>query len=198
MKLIVGLGNPGAEYERTRHNAGYMVVDALSEKFRIPLDTHEKDAMTGRGRIAGQTVMLAKPLTYMNRSGVAISKLATKYLQPASLDDLLVAFDDVDLDLGTLRLRERGSPGTHTGMRSLCDWLETEHFPRLRFGVRGESYSRAQNLADYVLDEFEEKEMEIVSETIGRALDAIVLVARGDFRRAMTQFNRTAPVEPGA
>ncbi|MDX1583143.1 MAG: aminoacyl-tRNA hydrolase [Thermoanaerobaculia bacterium] len=196
MKLIVGLGNPGVEYEKTRHNAGFMVVDALAEKFRISLDTHEKDAMTGKGRVASRPVMLAKPLTYMNRSGESVLKLVNKHLGGTDgLDDLLIVFDDVDLDLGTLRIRERGSPGTHNGMRSLCDWLETERFPRLRFGVRGTSYSREQELADYVLEDFEQTEMEIVTETIERAMDAIVLISRGDLRRAMTQFNRSAAVE---
>lgn len=191
MKLIVGLGNPGTGYERTRHNAGFMIVDALAEKFRIPFDTHEKDALTGRGRIASRPVILAKPLNYMNRSGEAVSKLVTKYLQMGPrLDDLVVVYDDVDLDLGAIRIRERGSPGTHNGMRSLRDSLETDHFPRLRFGVRGDTYSREEHLADYVLEDFDDSESEIVNETIERALDAIVLISRGELRRAMTQFNR--------
>ena len=195
MKLIVGLGNPGSEYEHTRHNAGFMVVDALARKFRVALDTHEKDAMTGKGRIAGRPVVLAKPMTYMNRSGESVSKLVGKYLGfDRRLDDLLILFDDVDLDLGTLRIRERGSPGTHNGMRSLVEVLETDHFPRLRFGVRGETYTRDQNLADYVLEDFHESETEIVNQSIERALEAVVLIARDDLRRAMTQFNR-APVQ---
>lgn len=195
MKLIVGLGNPGAEYERTRHNTGFMVVDAIAAKHRIPLDTHEKDAMTGKGRIAGRQVLLAKPVTFMNRSGSAVSKLVRKYLFPATdLRDLIVVYDDVDLDLGMIRIRENGSPGTHNGMRSLCELLETDRFPRLRFGVRGETYTREERLSEYVLEEFTEVEMDVAEQTIQRALDAIVLIVRDDLRRAMTQFNR-APVE---
>lgn len=196
MKLIVGLGNPGAGYENTRHNAGFLVVDALAARHRIVLDTHEKDAMTGKGRIAGQTVLLAKPLTFMNRSGSAVLKLMNKYLEPGvGLGDLLVIYDDVDLDLGTLRIREKGSPGTHNGMRSICSSLETDHFPRLRFGVRGETLSQTRDLADYVLEEFTEREMILAEETIQTALNAILMIVRGDLRRAMTLFNRTAARE---
>lgn len=196
MKLIVGLGNPGTEYEKTRHNAGFMVIDALATKHRIVLDTHEKDAVTGRGRIAGQSVLLARPMTYMNRSGSAVLKLVNKYLeQGAGLSDLLVIYDDVDLDLGTLRIREKGSPGTHNGMRSICESLETDQFPRLRFGVRGETLSQTRNLADYVLEDFAEREMPVVDETIQNALDAIIMIVRGDLRRAMTSFNRTVARE---
>lgn len=194
MKLIVGLGNPGPAYENTRHNAGFMVVDALAARHRIVLDTHEKDALTGRGRIAGQTVMLAKPLTFMNLSGAAVLKLVNKYAD--DVGDVLVVYDDVDLALGTLRIRERGSPGTHNGMRSICASLETESFPRLRFGVRGETLGRTGDLADYVLEKFSEEEIPIVEETIGNALDAIIMIVRGDLRRAMTTFNRSVVREP--
>lgn len=196
MKLIVGLGNPGTEYEKTRHNAGFMVVDALAAKHRIVLDTHEKDAMTGRGRIVGQPVLLARPMTFMNRSGPAVLKLVNKYLeQGVGLGGLLVIYDDVDLDLGTLRIREKGSPGTHNGVRSICSALETDHFPRLRFGVRGETLSQTRDLADYVLEEFTEHEMTLVDEAIQNALDAIIMIVRGDVRRAMTTFNRTVARE---
>lgn len=193
MKLIVGLGNPGTEYERTRHNAGFLVVDALAARHRIVLDTHEKDAMTGRGRIAGQSVVLAKPLTYMNRSGDSVLRLVNRYLEGRTqLSDLLIIYDDVDLELGTLRIRERGSPGTHNGMRSLCSSLETDDFPRLRFGVRGETLSQTGDLADYVLEEFAGQETTLVDEMIQKALDAILMIARGDLRRAMTTYNRGA------
>lgn len=193
MKLIVGLGNPGPAYENTRHNAGFMVIDALAARHRIDLGTHEKDALTGRGRIAGQTVLLAKPVTFMNLSGAAVLKLVNKYADGPG--ELLVVYDDVDLALGTLRIRERGSSGTHNGMRSICTSLETESFPRLRFGVRGETLGRTGDLADYVLEKFSEEEMPVVEETIGNALDSLIMIVRGDLRRAMTTFNRTAAKE---
>ena len=188
MKLIVGLGNPGPEYVRTRHNIGWTIVDAFAEKFRIAVSTHEKEALTGSGRVAGGSVMLAKPLTYMNRSGDAVKLLTNAYLE--SLDDLIVVYDEVDLPLGWLRILERGGPGTHNGMRSVVDALATESFPRLRFGVRGANYAEDGQLRDYVLDDFAEDELPIVNGNIERSVEALVLFARGDLRRAMNAFNR--------
>ena len=192
MKLIVGLGNPGVRYERTRHNVGYMVVDAFAQRFRMDLDKHEKDAMTGRGRVAGRSVMVAKPVTFMNLSGNAVAKLVRAYLDRA--DDLIVVYDDIDLPLGRLRLRSGGSPGTHNGMRSIVSELATEGFPRLRFGIRGDSYESARDLADYVLEDLLPPEQEVVSSSITRAVDALTVFVRGDLSRAMNEFNRD-PVE---
>ncbi|HEY8131282.1 MAG TPA: aminoacyl-tRNA hydrolase [Thermoanaerobaculia bacterium] len=188
MKLIVGLGNPGAEYARSRHNIGWMIADAFAAKFRIDIDKHEKEALTGRGRVGGGAVVVARPLTYMNRSGEAVKLLTDAYLE--SLQDLLVVHDEIDLPLEKLRLRERGSPGTHNGMRSVVESLATESFPRLRFGVRGANYAEDGRLRDYVLDDFEENELPIVHRTIERAVDALVLFARGELKRAMNEFNR--------
>ena len=194
MKLIVGLGNPGNEYARSRHNVGWMIADAFAQKFRIRIDKHEKDAMTGVGRVAGGAVMVAKPVAYMNNSGDAVKLLADAYVE--SLQDLIVVYDEVDLPLGKLRIRERGSSGTHNGMRSVVASLASESFPRLRFGVRGESYSESGRLRDYVLDDFEESELPAVSRGVERAVDALVLFARGDLRRAMNEFNRESDSDP--
>jgi PTH1 family peptidyl-tRNA hydrolase len=185
MKLIVGLGNPGADYERSRHNVGWMIIDAFARKFRIAVDRHEKSSMTGQGQVAGGTIKLARPLTYMNLSGDAVRLLANAYTD--STDDVMIVYDDIDLPLGKLRIRDKGSAGTHNGMRSVVATLATERFPRLRFGVRGGDYGR---LRDYVLDDFTPEEMPVVEEAIGRAVDALVLFARGDLRRAMNLFNR--------
>ncbi len=189
VKLIVGLGNPGAEYGRSRHNVGWMIVDAFATKFRIRIDKHEKEALTGSGRVGGRSVMVAKPQTYMNRSGAAVKLLTDAYLE--SLQDLMVVYDDVDLPLAKLRVRESGSPGTHNGMRSVVESLATESFPRLRFGVRGANYAEdSGRLRDYILDDLEESELPIVNRSIERAVDALVLFARGELRRAMNEFNR--------
>ena len=188
VKLIVGLGNPGAEYARSRHNVGWMIADAFAAKFRIDINKHEKEALTGMGRVGGGAVMAAKPLTYMNRSGEAVKLLTNAYLE--SPEDLMVVYDEIDLPLGKLRLRERGSPGTHNGMRSVVESLATESFPRLRFGVRGANYAEDGRLRDYVLDDFEENELPVVDRTIERAVDALVLFARGELKRAMNEFNR--------
>jgi PTH1 family peptidyl-tRNA hydrolase len=187
MKLIVGLGNPGAQYERSRHNVGWMVADAFAKKFRVEIDRHEKNAMTGEGRVAGGSVKVAKPLTFMNLSGDAVNLLVNAYLD--STDDLMVVYDDIDLPLGRLRIRPSGSSGTHNGMRSIVASLATERFPRLRFGVRGAEFPDGR-LRDYVLDDFIAEEAPLVSRGIERAVDALVLFARGDLKRAMNEFNR--------
>jgi PTH1 family peptidyl-tRNA hydrolase len=196
MKLIVGLGNPGEEYARSRHNIGWMVVDAFARKFRIAINKHEKDALTGTGRVAGGAAMVAKPLTYMNLSGDAVKLLTNAYLE--SPDDLVVVVDDIDLPLGQLRMKPSGSAGTHNGMRSIVASLATERFPRLRFGVRGADYAEVSRLRDYVLDEFAAGELPAVERGISRAVDALVLFARGDLRRAMNEFNRDLTEEPAA
>jgi peptidyl-tRNA hydrolase, PTH1 family len=188
LKLIVGLGNPGADYARSRHNAGWMIADAFAAKFRIDVSKHEKEALTGTGRVGGGAVIVAKPLTYMNRSGDAVKLLTNAYIE--SLQDLLVVYDEIDLPLGRLRIRERGSPGTHNGMRSVVESLASESFPRLRFGVRGANYAEDGRLRDYVLDDFEESELPAVTRGIERGVEALVLFARGDLRRAMNEFNR--------
>lgn len=185
MKVIVGLGNPGAQYERTRHNIGWRVVDAFAAKFRIAVSIHEKNAMTGSGRVAGGSVLVAKPLTYMNLSGDAVRLLTGAYTE--SLQDLIVVYDDIDLPTGRLRIRPSGSAGTHNGMRSIIASLGRDDFPRLRIGVRGGEYGK---LRDYVLDDFSSEEAPHVERSIERAVDALVLFCRGDLRRAMNEFNR--------
>jgi PTH1 family peptidyl-tRNA hydrolase len=185
MKLIVGLGNPGGEYERTRHNVGWRVVDAFARKFRIEVSRHEKNALTGTGRVAGGSVLVAKPLTYMNLSGDAVRLLVNAYLETPA--DMIVVYDDIDLPLGKLRIRPNGSAGTHNGMRSIIGEIATENFPRLRVGIGASEQGR---LRDYVLDEFSPEEEPIVARAVERAVDALVLFVRGDLKRAMNQFNR--------
>jgi len=195
MKLIVGLGNPGPEYARTRHNVGWQVVDAFTKKFRIDVARHEKNAMTGTGRVAGGSVLVAKPLTYMNLSGDAVRLLVNAYTE--STEELMVVYDDIDLPLGKLRIRPNGSSGTHNGMRSIIAELGSENFPRLRVGIG----SPETQLRDYVLDEFASGEQPVVDRAIGRAVDALVLFCRDDLRRAMNEFNRDeggAAPAPGA
>jgi PTH1 family peptidyl-tRNA hydrolase len=187
MKLIVGLGNPGEDYARSRHNVGWVVADAFAKKFRIDINRHEKEAMTGEGRVAGGSVKVAKPLTYMNLSGDAVRLLANAYLDDPH--DLIVVYDEIDLPVGKLRIRPSGSAGTHNGMRSIVAALGTEQFPRLRFGVRGASYSDVR-LRDYVLDDFTDEELPLVQQNIERAVDALVLFARDDLKRAMNEFNK--------
>ena len=186
MKLIVGLGNPGPEYERTRHNIGWRVIEAFAAKFRISLETHEKNAMTGRGRVAGAAVLVAKPVTFMNNSGEAVRLLVNAYTD--SLSDAMVVYDDIDLPVGKIRIRPNGSAGTHNGMRSIVAELAEEGFPRLRIGIHGERED--ERLRDYVLDQFTPAEEETVAKAVERAVDALVLFCRDDLKRAMNEFNR--------
>jgi peptidyl-tRNA hydrolase, PTH1 family len=190
MKLIVGLGNPGPEYERTRHNIGWRVLDAFARKFRIDVSHHEKNALTGAGRVAGGSVMIARPLTYMNLSGDAVRLLVNAYLESAG--EMIVVYDDIDLPVGRLRIRDSGSAGTHNGMRSIVESLGTERFPRLRVGIGAAAEGR---LRDYVLDEFDPEEEPVIERAVSRAVDALVLFVRGDLRRAMNQFNRDDRLE---
>jgi PTH1 family peptidyl-tRNA hydrolase len=194
MKMIIGLGNPGGEYARTRHNIGWMVAEKFAEKFRASSWKHEKDALTATVRAGGGSVLVAKPLTYMNLSGDAVMKLKNAYAE--SLDDLIVVYDDIDLPLGKLRIRANGSSGTHNGMRSIVASLASEEFPRLRFGVRGDSYSEGDRLRDYVLEDFEEPEIPAVERAVDRSLDALVMFVRGDLKRAMNTFNRDPEEKP--
>ena len=191
MKLIVGLGNPGAEYERTRHNVGWQVIDAFARKFRIELSRHEKSAMTGTGRVAGGSVMVAKPLTFMNLSGDSVRPLVNAYLE--SPQDLMVVYDDIDLPLARLRIRPNGSAGTHNGMRSIISELQSENFPRLRIGIGSAGEGK---LRDYVLDEFAPEEQPAIDQAIAKAVDALVLFCRDDLKRAMNEFNRDADEQP--
>jgi peptidyl-tRNA hydrolase, PTH1 family len=193
MKLIVGLGNPGPEYERTRHNIGWRVLDAFARKFRIDVSHHEKNALTGAGRVAGGSVMIARPLTYMNLSGDAVRLLVNAYLESAG--EMIVVYDDIDLPVGRLRIRDSGSAGTHNGMRSIVESLGTERFPRLRVGIGAAAEGR---LRDYVLDEFDPEEEPVIERAVSRAVDALVLFVRGDLRRAMNQFNRDDRLEADA
>lgn len=191
MKVIVGLGNPGPEYERTRHNIGWMVVDAFASKFRMRIDKHEKSAMTGQGRVAGGSVLVAKPLTYMNLSGDAVRLLLNAYAEFP--EDLLVVSDDIDLPVGKLRIRLNGSAGTHNGMRSIVASLETDQFARLRIGIGAAEKGK---LRDYVLDDFTVEEAPVVQRAIERSVDALLLFVRGDLRRAMNEFNRDPEETP--
>jgi len=193
MKIIVGLGNPGPEYAKTRHNIGWMAVDAFAAKFRIRIDKHEKDAMTGTGRVAGGSVLVAKPLTYMNLSGDAVRLLVNAYAE--SIDELIIVYDDIDLPLGKLRIRPSGSAGTHKGGRSIVAALGPEKFARLRIGIGGvDSNGR---LRDYVLGEIAGDEEPIVTHAIERSVDALLLFVRSDLKRAMNEFNRDVDAPEG-
>jgi PTH1 family peptidyl-tRNA hydrolase len=187
MRLVVGLGNPGERYRRTRHNVGFMVADVLAHRAQVTGGSVQADAWTAETSLAGVPVLLVKPLTFMNRSGLAVEQLMRGH--QAKPSEMLVVVDDIALSLGVLRLRERGGHGGHNGLRSIIESLDTDDFPRLRVGVRrGEV---GEDLADYVLADFADEDVLVVHEAVGRAADAIECVLSEGIVAAMNRFNRT-------
>ncbi len=190
LKLIVGLGNPGARYEDTKHNVGFRVIDALYEGFyqrdsRFSRPTHISicNALVIQTTWHDTSIILAKPMTYMNNSGTAVAALVRRFEVP--LSDLCVVYDDVHLDIGVLRIRQKGSDGGQKGMKSIIQRLGTTVFPRLRIGI-GEPVG---DLVDYVLSEFSEDEEVEIERTINRAVDAIETLVTDDILTAMNKFN---------
>ena len=193
MKLIVGLGNPGSKYQGTRHNVGFEVVDELARRRALMFETSPGDAVMARERGPSAQVILAKPLTFMNLSGQAVGGLMRYYR--IDLDDVLVVTDDVNLPLGRLRIRCRGSDGGHNGLRSVIDSVGTEEVVRLRVGVdRGD---RRRDLADHVLATFDQSELETMRLAINNASDAVEVFASEGVNASMNRFNRMDNNETG-
>jgi len=185
VKLIAGLGNPGPDYRDTRHNIGFAVVDLLARRSGLTFGGGPTDALIARARRPGEEALLAKPMTYMNLSGAAVAELV-RYFRIA-IPDVLIVADDVNLPLGKLRARARGSDGGHNGLRSIIERLGTSEFARLRIGVgRGDS---RHHLADHVLARFDADEQEEVDAAIGRAADAAELFVTDGIEKVMNQFN---------
>ncbi len=186
-RLLIGLGNPGETYAATRHNVGFAVVDALAERARTAFKKDGRaDALLAEGRLRGRPVVLVKPQTYMNRSGSAVRHLMRRYgFGPA---EILVIVDDINLTLGKIRLRERGSAGGHNGVQDIIDSLGTDAFPRLRIGV-GSDFDRGRQ-SDYVLSPFTAEEQPIIDEALTRARDAAVTFVTDGIVTAMNRFNR--------
>ncbi len=188
MKIVVGLGNPGKQYEHTRHNVGWMVLDRLAERGGWTGHARARDAAASvHGRYSGLDLMLVKPTTFMNLSGVAVRKVLAR--QRAPLDDLLVVFDDFDLPLGRLRIREHGSAGTHNGLRSIVSELGTQKIARLRVGIGQPS----QDAIDHVLSHFDAHERPILDEALDAAADAVEDWARDGAVRAANKWNGWTP-----
>jgi len=183
VRAIVGLGNPGREYAGTRHNIGFAVVDELARRGSLSFESAPADALIARWRL--RETMLAKPVTFMNASGQAVGELLRYFkIEPA---DVLIVVDEVQLPLGRLRARARGSAGGHNGLKSLIEQLGTQSFPRLRIGVgRGDD---RRDLADHVLGRFEADERDTVSAAVLRAADATEVFLRDGIERVMNAFN---------
>lgn len=183
--IIVGLGNPGRQYRENRHNIGFMLVDRLASRLGVSFSRLESKALVTKAEYKGQRLVLAKPQTFMNLSGQAVGALARFYKIP--LENLLIAYDDVDLPLGTLRLRPGGGSAGQKGIASIIERLGTQDFPRLRIGI-GRPPGRME-AADYVLQDFSRTESEVLPEILDRAVDAVQVFLTQGLDEAMNQYN---------
>ena len=186
MKVVVGLGNPGRKFKDTRHNVGFKVIDELASLCHLVLRSRAHTCLFGRGNIDGEKIILAKPLTYVNRTGQAVHSLVRYYR--ISSPDLLVIHDDADLELGRIRIRPKGGSGGHRGMESIISCLGNQDFPRIRIGIRGKG--RNQELADYVLRTFDKDEKAIIAEVVARAARAVESIITQGITKAMNEYNR--------
>ena len=184
MYIIVGLGNPGKQYENTRHNMGFLAVNLLAEKYNIDVNKIKFKALVGEGRIAGQKVLLVKPQTYMNLSGEAVRQAMDFYkIDP---EELIVIYDDIDIPTGTFRIRKKGSPGTHNGMRNIFQHIQTNDFPRIRVGIGS---GKKDNLAGYVTGGISKSEQEILADVLKSSADAAACIIEKGIDKAMNEYN---------
>ena len=187
MYIIAGLGNPGSKYEKTRHNMGFDVIDELVEEYNVPGSGVKFDAMYGKGRIGSEKVILVKPLSFMNLSGGPIRAMVDYFkIDPES--ELIVVYDDIDLEPGQLRIRKKGSAGGHNGMKDIIQKLGTQNFMRVKVGVGAKP--KGWDLADYVLGRFSGEERKHIDEAIVRASKAVAMIVEEGPDAAMNEYNR--------
>ncbi|HHU64162.1 MAG TPA: aminoacyl-tRNA hydrolase [Clostridiales bacterium] len=185
MFVIIGLGNPGREYENNRHNVGFHVIDILAERNNICVNKISHKALMGEGRIGSQRVMLAKPQTFMNLSGLSVVDILRCYkLEPGHL---ILIYDDIDLEVGDIRIRAKGGAGTHNGMRSVIYHIGSEDFPRIRIGIG--KPEDGTDLAQYVTSDFDEEDMTLIKQTIERAARAAECIVCEGIVNAMNKYN---------
>ena len=192
MFIIAGLGNPKKEYDNTRHNIGFEVIDALADKYNISVLDIKNKAMTGKGIIEGQKVILVKPLTYMNLSGESIRPLADYYKTDYETE-LIIISDDINLPPGQIRIRKKGSAGGHNGLKNIIRNLGSSDVQRIRVGV-GEK-PKEYDLADYVLGHFTKEEKFLMKEGVEKAVKAAEMMLKGDMDQAMNEFNRKVAID---
>lgn len=186
MKIFAGLGNPGKQYEKTRHNAGFEVIDFLAEKWSIPMDQAKHKGICGTGMIRGEKVLLLKPLTYMNLSGESIRAAMDFY--KADIEDLVVLYDDLDLPAGKIRLRQKGSAGGHNGIKSAIAHLGTAEFNRVRIGI-GRPEGRVP-VVDYVLNRFTPEEWNLIQPAVEKSAEACETFLEKPYLQVMNQYNQ--------
>lgn len=185
MWLIVGLGNPGMKYRRTRHNIGFRLVDYLAKELRMSVRLKQCSALVGYGRLHGEDIVLAKPQTFMNLSGASVKCLVKRYSVVPS--QVLVVYDDMDLDVGKMRIRAKGSHGGHKGMKSIMEELGTSELPRLRIGIGRSDFQTL--VVDYVLGTFSREEESDIAQTLARAIEAIQTIIGEGLESAMNKYN---------
>ena len=185
--IIAGLGNPGKKYENTRHNAGFITIDALAEKYNIKIDRLKWNALTGDGRIGDVRVLLMKPQTFMNNSGEAVMAAMKFYKLPP--ERVIVIMDDISLEPGVMRIRRKGSDGGQKGMRSIIQLSGRDDFPRIKMGV-GKKPNPEYDLADWVLSKFTDADRKLLNEAVENAVQAVPLMIGGEFEQAMNKFSR--------
>jgi PTH1 family peptidyl-tRNA hydrolase len=185
--IVVGLGNPGGEYEKTRHNAGFIAIDRLCDSLGVKCDRAKFKALCCEATIGENRVLIMKPQTYMNKSGEAISEASRFYKIPA--DKVIVISDDVTLAVGKLRIRGKGSAGGHNGLKSIIEHLGTQEFPRIKLGV-GEKPHPDYDMVDWVLGKFPKEDFEALSKTVESVPSAVATMINGDITTAMNRFNR--------
>lgn len=189
MYIIAGLGNPGRKYELTRHNAGFLTVDRLAEKHGIRVSKIKFKSLIGDGIISGQKVLLVKPQTFMNLSGEALREVMDYYNEDTA--NLMVIYDDLDIPLGGIRIRKKGSAGTHNGMKSVIYQLRKDDFPRIRIGIGNDG---GPELINFVIGKFSDDEIPVVRETVDSVVSAIECFLSEGIDTAMNRYNRrTAP-----
>ena len=184
--IIVGLGNPGIQYEGTRHNAGFITIEALEKKLGFSCDRHKFKAKVGNAVIGGKSCLVMKPETFMNLSGDAVSEAMDFYKIP--LENVIVIFDDISLDVGQMRIRRKGSAGGHNGIKSIIAQCDGENFPRIKLGV-GKKPNPAYDLAKWVLSKFSEEDRKKLDDAAEKACVALELMVQGKTDEAMNKFN---------
>lgn len=190
-RLIIGLGNPEEKYYKNRHNVGFMAVDEIARVFEFDESITSKkfEAETGISEIRGEEVVMAKPLTFMNNSGVSVGKIVNFYkIDPK---EIIVIYDDIDLELGTVRIREKGSAGTHNGMKSIVEHIGTEDFIRIRIGIesRGKTAPSKQDTSSFVLSNFTSEETEIIGKSLKKIPEIIESIIKDGIEKTMSKFN---------
>lgn len=189
MYVVVGLGNPGKRYKDTRHNIGFNVIDLLGQRNKINLNKTKFQSIYGEGFIRGNKVILMKPQTYMNNSGISVREIYD--FHKLNIKNIIVIVDDIDIEFASIRIRGKGSAGSHNGLKSIIKHLGSKEFPRIKVGI-GEKRHPSQNLADFVLSKFSQEEIIDINNSIEIAAEATEFIIKDGINKAMNQFNRKA------